>query len=245
MDRLRARGAFDDRSFFETGAELDPQEALSQLQRKSGEGDEEFVKRAVDVLHRSIAHFYERESARESRWHVPPTDNLFLWIAGFISPRVEKYAFCNYERAVRRGVGLCGQQARALTSVLREGGIDARPVAFDGHVLVEARVSGDRWVLDSDYNVVITEGINYCRSNPEKARQIYEETAAPLRPREGIPEESLRHIEDIFTAEPGTISPKFGLHHRLERVLYLLHYSVITIAIGGVVVCLFKLLKSA
>lgn len=223
MDELRARGDLSTGSLFASGAELPPDAALDKLQRRPGEGDRDFVHRAVDILHRSLAHVHDPAKTTQHRWHVPARENVFLWLAGYVSPRVRKYAFCSHERAIRRGVGLCGQQARALVSALRDGGVEAKPVALEGHVIVEAIVDGEPWILDSDFNVVIEQSLTDCQAHPDVVREAYREQATPLRGDTRLSQRKVDEVVAIYSTSPSSLSPPLATQMPVERALYAMH----------------------
>lgn len=219
MDHLRSKD--HERSLIASHTSIAPETALQQLQKQPDESERAFARRVVDILHRSIAHVYDDERASEHRWHVPPEENIVLWLGGFLSPRVKKYAFCDHERAIWRGMGLCGQQARAVTSVLRDEEICASPVAFDDHVIVEATVDGEQWIFDSDLNVIIPHSIEECRDDPSLARPYYAD--AETIGRGGLSDEYIDHIVNIFRTDPGTLTPSYDIQQWFEKKSYTIH----------------------
>lgn len=115
---------------------------------------------------------------------------------------------------MRRGVGLCGQQARALTSALRAGNIEASPVAFDNHVVVQADIGGEGWILDSSLNTIIPHSLKKCHANPEIVRSYYEE--AKTTNRHELSEKNIDRLVEIFGTESGTLTPPYDIHRRFE-----------------------------
>jgi|GEM_PF-6371710 len=229
MDHLRSRHTLAERP-----ADLDPEEALERLRRRPDESDREFAGRAVDVLHRSIVHGIDHGHLAADRWHLPPEENLLIHLGARLLPRLSYYPFCDHERAVWRGVGLCGQHARALTSVLRAGGVNADPVPLPNHVVVEADLDGDPHVLDSHLNTVVPHGINSLVEDPELVRPHYRGTH--LHQRDDLNETELDNVVDeVYGGRASNgyhylralrVLKRLGLslfdvHAGLERLVYL------------------------
>lgn len=217
MSYLRARGDVLE------GVDLEPDVALERLERRPGEPDAAYVRRAVDAVHRSLVHHHDPERADLHRWHVPPRENVFLWLGGFANERVAKYAFCDHRRAIERGVGFCGQCARALTSALRENGVECRPVAFPRHVVTEAVVGGERWVLDANLRTVIPHSLEAIGREPEIVREYYAREGRPQGEGGSVGVAKLDELVEIFAGPPGRLSPPYELQRVIERVLYRLH----------------------
>jgi hypothetical protein len=91
------------------------------------------------------------------RLSIPIWENYFLWALRYIKPDTyAPYEFTDYRRALKRGVGLCGQKSTALIGYLSERGFRTAYVYVDGHVLVAVEVeSGDWYLLDPGLNVSI------------------------------------------------------------------------------------------
>jgi hypothetical protein len=112
----------------------------------------------------------------EYRQLVPIWENYFLWGIGMFSglPQFERYHYANYERNIKRGIGICGDASTVLSSVLDQYQIPNRIVSFDGHVIVEyEREDGKRQLLDPDYGISLGLSLEDLMERPEQIRDLY------------------------------------------------------------------------
>lgn len=75
--------------------------------------------------------------------------------------------------ALRRGKGLCSQQAIALHGLFDLFGIQSRVRGLDGHVVCAVLVDGKWIVCDPDYGVVVPIAIGELEENPALAIPYY------------------------------------------------------------------------
>ena len=106
---------------------------------------------------------------------VPVSENWVLYLLSYVKPSTYRdYEFCNWRRALRRGVGRCGQQSLALVSYLSEFGMDTGFVTLGGHVVATARVDSESWyMLDADYGGVIPFDISHAERDPSSVLPHY------------------------------------------------------------------------
>ncbi len=144
----------------------------------------EFVTTVTRIFHDGIAHISPRDVERNGTDHyrirVPVTENWILYALSFIKPDTYMdYEFCDHRRALRRGVGRCGQQALAVVSFLSEHEVDTGFIALGGHAVATARVDEDKWyILDPDYGGVIPYDLMTAEKDPDGVLDHYWSAAA-------------------------------------------------------------------
>jgi hypothetical protein len=160
--------------------------AASELDRVAGLTDDptRLVTEATRIFHSGMAHIAKEDVAANGlahyRMRVPLTENWILYTLSYLKPDTYRdYEFCNYERALERGTGRCGQQAMALISYLSEQGLDTGFVALEGHAIATARIDDSRWyLLDPDYGAVIPFSISDAERDPASVLPYYWSDAA-------------------------------------------------------------------
>ncbi len=137
-----------------------------------------YVVKATQAIHDGILHYWEDDRIDQYNLRVPPHENYLLFLLSYRYPDIyEKYEYCDYHRAIERGVGLCSQHSIILDGVLDDRGIASKIVLFpELHVVVTAQVDRQDdiwWVLDPDYGVIIEEDLQIVLSEPEIVREYY------------------------------------------------------------------------
>ena len=159
------RPAFDEKSQFRFPNDfpLPIKEARSGLLKRPGEGEREYAERLTGHVAQSVAHIEWHSEYDLDRYHqrVPLWENFILHFMGRFSgiPEYERYHYSDYDKALERGVGVCGDVSIILSEVLREQGINAQIVSYPGHVVVAARFAdGEEILLDPDFGVILPFG---------------------------------------------------------------------------------------
>ena len=71
-----------------------------------------------------------------------------LLAEGVLTGRFRHYEFRHYEQALKRGFGICSQNALGLSDLLSvRYGVDTQLVMLDGHVVLQARTPEGRFIL--------------------------------------------------------------------------------------------------
>lgn len=160
-----------------SGSQLTAGEVRRLAPRREGESDAEYLRRVHVVLSRALAHYWFDEGRAAYNIRVPWSENYILHIAGLLLPsRYAMYEFCDYNKALERGVGLCSQQSIVSSELLEQSGIETNIVGLSGHVVVAARVSGAEerwWIFDPDYGVLIENSLSELEADPELIRPFY------------------------------------------------------------------------
>lgn len=146
----------------------------TQLNHKT-ESQQAYVTHLNQVVHEGIASYGNHVD--QLNGHIPFYENYLLFIAGFVYPRAYyPYEFCNPQKAIERGIGICSQQAIILIELLKEKNIDAHIVGLSGHVVATAQIDKNQnswWILDPYYNKVIPYDLKQIEQNPELVRPFY------------------------------------------------------------------------
>lgn len=124
--------------------------------------DQEFAIEATTLVNQSLAHLeWNALDPITSYQTIPIWENPLIWALGRFSklPHYERYNFTHYKRTLERGFGICGDASMVLSQLLEKRGIDHNIVAFAGHVLIEATIDGQQYMLDPDYGIAIYHGI--------------------------------------------------------------------------------------
>lgn len=145
------------------------------LKQDSIRNRQEYFKSLVLAVNKSIAHYWSEEGRTKYALTIPVYKNWILWLKQFTNPhRFKYYEFCDYKKALERGVGLCSQQALIICGILKEKGIDCKIVMLSGHVVAMAEIeTGKFWILDGDYGVILPYSISEIENNPAIVKPYY------------------------------------------------------------------------
>lgn len=149
----------------------------------------ELVTRATHIFHDGIAHLMPEDVRRRGAAHyglrVPVSENRVLFALSYFGPSTyRRYEFCHYARALKRGVGQCGQQAMALVSFLATQGIETGFVGLSGgqHEIATAKVDDSHWyLLDPDCGGGVPFGLPAVKRDPASVLPYYWNDAARRR----------------------------------------------------------------
>ncbi len=163
---------------FERDMTLDFETTMKNLPRLDGESDRDYARRITPVISQGLAHIHWKEESDTRKYNqlVPIWENYFLYFMGIASgiPEFEKYHYADYERSLRRGIGICGDAAMIMSQLLDKEGISNHIVNFPGHVVVEVRHSdGTSALYDPDFGVYIPHSITEIQDDPELASRYY------------------------------------------------------------------------
>jgi hypothetical protein len=142
-----------------------------ELNRKPGEPQSEYLERLTMAVN---AHMARGWSDRGLDTHVSVFDNYLLYLLGLVVPRFREYEYVDANRALDRGYGLCSQQALILDGVLSANGVPSRIIGLEGHVVASAATeSGEWWILDADYGLVLHHDIGVLERDPSPVLRAY------------------------------------------------------------------------
>lgn len=155
------------------------EEQLYNAVIREGQSDEEYVIKVNDAVNKGIAHYWEDEGINKYNLRIPVQENylLFFLTCIHVYPTLfDKYEYCNYKKVVKRGVGLCSQQAIIVSEILKEHSIDSKIIDLGGHVVATAqvdKVNNIWWVVDPDYGVVVRHDVKEIERSPEIISTYY------------------------------------------------------------------------
>lgn len=136
-----------------------------------------YALRANQVVHNSLVHVeWTKVDPASYRQLIPLWENYFLYALGKFTelPQFQRYHFSDYKRSFERGIGICGDAAIALSSILDENRIKNDIVSFGGHVIVEIEVQeGTRRLLDPDFGIDLGVSLKELTKDATIAREIY------------------------------------------------------------------------
>jgi hypothetical protein len=178
----------------------------------------EFVMAANRIFSEGMAHFDYLQwrpgdpHLDEYRLSIPIWENYSLWALRYIKPDTyAAYELTDYQRALKRGVGLCGQKATALIGYLSERGFRTAYVYVPGHVLVTVEVEhGDWYLLDPAFDVSI----------PRPPWGIDEEIASSYYKKHSDSESIKALAKGDIQVLPGGPEARFPRASRIEAVAY-------------------------
>ena len=199
---------------------------------KSDYQDKEKVRKAVHFVNRAMAHYWRDEGISTYNLRVPVYENYILFFINYLYPKsfpkaymIRKYEFCDYDRAIERGVGLCSQHATVLSQLLNKRNIRCQVLRLDGHVVAYAEVDSVKnkwWVLDADYGVIIPYSIKKIEKETSLIRFHYEY--------KGYPNTIVTKLMDIFGKNGNILFEDaysyFGWRVFFERFCYFLKWAI-------------------
>ncbi len=153
-------------------------ESMSEIEALRGvESRSELSKLANLLVNKSLVHVdWERVDPVLFRQLIPIWENYFLYALGKFSnlPQFERYHFSNYKRNILRGIGICGDAATTLSSILDLYDIPNQIISFQGHVILEYfDEKGAGLLLDPDFGVSLGVDLESLVFDPESVRDIY------------------------------------------------------------------------
>lgn len=174
---LRPAIFFNDELRFANDQPISFQESLLQIPKNKGESQLGYVIRMNELVAKSLAHIHWlRYEPQKFNQLVPIWENYILYAMGRYTdiPEYQRYHFANYQRSLKRGIGVCGDAAMILSQILNKQKIDNKIISFPGHVLVEAQITPDKsLVLDPDFGVVLPMSLTQLNQEPTKTTAFY------------------------------------------------------------------------
>lgn len=154
------------------------EESMEAIARLDGtRPNSDLARQANQVVNQSLVHVSWKEvDPVEYRQLIPPWENYFLWAVGkFVGlPQFERYHYANYERNIKRGIGICGDASTILSSIMDNHEVPNRIISFRGHVIVEyQREDGRAELIDPDFGVELGMTLEELLAQPGKAKERY------------------------------------------------------------------------
>ncbi|MFT5813102.1 MAG: hypothetical protein ACI9VT_000842 [Psychroserpens sp.] len=154
--------------------------AIKEMQKLSQENDDEFATRITKSISDSLVHIHWHREQDTKRFNqlIPIWENYFLYFMGKFSgiAEFEKYHYSDYERSIKRGVGICGDASMVMSQLLNKYSIENKIVSFPGHVVVSAQTSeGKSMIFDPDYGVVLPYTVDEINQLPTVVTEFYQD----------------------------------------------------------------------
>jgi hypothetical protein len=151
---------------------------LDLLSKNKNLNDSNKIVQATYLVNRSMAHYWHSNQESNYNVEIPAHENYLLFLLARIYPKKYlKYEFCNWKRAIERGVGLCSQHVIVEMGVLNRLGIKNRVVGLSGHIVLTAEYQPNKWlVADPDYGVVVPVSIDLIQKNTAIIGDYYKRT---------------------------------------------------------------------
>ncbi len=211
---------------FPNDLQLSLEEMRAQLRRLPGESKSEFGLRATTVVQRGISHVvWDSPAVQKHYLRVPLWENYLLYAASYLRPaEFQRYHFTNAERTIKRGVGICGDAACVLSTVLEREAIESRILVFPGHVVVEANLGADApqwWILDPDFGIAVPGDLKTIRRDTQQVIAVYAEA--------GYGAEELSDLRDIYSKPGKRFASAFDFSPKracFEEAMYVLKWAL-------------------
>lgn len=155
------------------------EESLAQIDRLAEiDNTDQLVSKANAIVNDSLMHVeWKKVDPVAYRQLIPPWENYFLYVLGLVSsePQIQRYHYANYKRSIKRGIGVCGDAAIVLSSILDRYGISNRLLSFtSGHVVVAYHShDGAEYLVDPDFGVEMYVSLDELVKKPEIIRSTY------------------------------------------------------------------------
>ncbi|WP_281715624.1 hypothetical protein [Alteromonas sp. CyTr2] len=157
---------------------LSKEEFSKKVKMLPEESQSEYAQRLTKVIADGIAHVHWGKYDPD-RFHqrVPIWENYILYLMGGFSgiPEFERYHFTIAEKAIERGVGLCGDASMLMSELLSKEDISHKIVTIPGHVAIAANADGKDFWLDPDFGVVIESTLQELKYKPRQITEAYNE----------------------------------------------------------------------
>lgn len=206
---------------------------IDAIDRHAGSETERATK-LLDAVHRRMVE-YDGAALR-----VSLADNWLIWGLAFLSPSFAQYEFIDPRRALRRGLGLCGQQALALVGLLDQLGFTAGRLRLRGHMTAWVHADDKEIILDPDFGAMLPFDIEHAEANLDEVRRLYYQTSAQRFSDPGVKARSLDTILATYAADnkrsgPGLAASAGGGALVIEHALYALKWMIplLLLAAGG------------
>lgn len=178
---------------FKNDYPIDYQVALNKLMRQTSQSHDEYLTQVTNVVAEAVAHVNWNEETDPSKYNqlVPIWENYILYFMGKFSgiPEYQKYHFINYQRSLKRGIGICGDASMITSQVLSKSNIDNQIVSFKTHVVIATKTEdGKEITLDPDYGVVIPFSVDKIADDPAIVSPYYSEAGYSDREAVGVQE---------------------------------------------------------
>lgn len=219
---------------FPNDIQLTAEESFKRIDDAKNLPDKQYAIEINNIVHNGIAHSWSDEKKYDYRIQIPIFRNYIIYLLSKLKPSIyDKYEFCDYRRAIQRGIGLCSQHALAMTDILSKRNIASYLIGLDGHVVVVANVDQKKnewWTFDPDYGIVIDKSLEEIKKKPEIIRDYYL--------KKGIKSEIIDALIEIY--RKGAKSEYINSNCRIEKLSYILIWIIPIVFVFPYILILIK-----
>lgn len=188
------------------------EQALVETKKQAIESDLEYAKRLVNTINASLVHIkWLASDPAKYNQRVPIWENYFLYFLGLVSdiPEFERYHFSNYQRSIKRGIGICGDASMIMSQLLNKNGIENKIVSYPGHVVVNIP-KFDNITFDPDFGIYIPHSHQALTQSPSIIEQYYQKAGY-----------SKQDIKDLVSIYAENFHEWHGVKHFITKKYYL------------------------
>lgn len=178
FNNIRPAVFFEDELRFANDSPIPHEQTLVEIIKHKNESNIDYTHRLTKVIDDSIAHIHwEKYDAKKFNQLVPIWENYFLYFAGILSniPEFKKYHFADYERSLKRGIGICGDASMIMSQLLDNNNISNQIITFPGHVIVAVKFDkqNKELLFDPDFGVSLPFSPEEIKQSPHLVNNYY------------------------------------------------------------------------
>lgn len=184
----------------------------------------DFVEHVTEAIKNRMTHpNWNKIPVGEFNISVPIWENYILYFLTKInkSPQIQRYHFSNYKKSLERGIGICGDSAIILSSILRLNNIEHSILSFDGHVLIQFYdETNTKHVTDPDFNVTFQSSASDIKTS-KNAYQTYI--------KKGYSKNEVDYIFEIYKSNPAIFKNHIDFmkkRYYFEKASYILKWLI-------------------
>lgn len=136
--------------------------------------DSIITSKLISYVNLGVADYWKDEKIDKYNLRIPPTENYLLYSLSFVFPKLKKYEFRDWKKAIERGVGLSSQHCIIIDQLMEKFNIPTEILTIKNHAVNLVCIGNEWWVADSDYGVLIPIDFNLVLKNPSLIRPYYE-----------------------------------------------------------------------
>ena len=157
---------------------LSYEETLNGVQKIDRESEKEYAARLTRVIAQGLAHInWNKYDNTRYNQLIPIWENYFLYFMGKFSgiPEFKRYHYSNYQKSLKRGIGICGDAAMIMSQLLDKQDIKNQILTFPGHVVVAAQFDGKEFMFDPDFGVALVNSPDKIHDSPWIVNKYYKQ----------------------------------------------------------------------
>lgn len=142
------------------------------MEKGADEKPLDYAQRMNAFVYNHTVHYFpeEKNPGNLDITAAPFLWNWAIWLRAFWAFLAHEdfvVEFCDADKGLERGYGLCSQRALILQDILRKHGLKAKATKLYGHVVCMTQIGGEEILLDPDHGFSIPHGLDYLHAHPE------------------------------------------------------------------------------